>query len=206
YRIPGRAHARGRERTLPESLEIAFTVNRRPTRVAVRSDQRLLDVLRDQLRLTGAKEGCGKGECGACTVILDGQAVDYCLMMAYQADGAVLETIEWLADGSRLHALQQAFIDEGGVQCGICIPGMILAAKAFLDRTPHADAGAIREGLAGNLCRCTGYTKIFAAVAAAARSDGERPAPPSAANGAAPGSRRPPSLAAAPELLAPGPG
>jgi carbon-monoxide dehydrogenase small subunit/xanthine dehydrogenase small subunit len=190
---------------LPDIIEIAFTVNHRPTRLSVRADQRLLDVLREQLRLTGAKEGCGKGECGACTVIVDGRAVDSCLMMAYQADGAALETIEGIAGDGRLHPLQEAFIDEGGVQCGICIPGMILAAKAFLDREASATEGAVREALAGNLCRCTGYTKIFAAVASAAvraRPDGRATA--AAPVGAAPVSRRPRSLEAALEILAEG--
>jgi carbon-monoxide dehydrogenase small subunit/xanthine dehydrogenase small subunit len=187
---------------LPDTIEIAFSVNRRPTRLAVRPDQRLLDVLREQLRLTGAKEGCGKGECGACTVIVDGRAVDSCLMMAYQADGGAVETIEGIAEGERLHPLQQAFIDEGGVQCGICIPGMILAAKAFLDRAPASSERAIREGLGGNLCRCTGYTKIVAAVASAARARADAAGAGVATGGAAPGSWRPRSLEAALELLA----
>jgi xanthine dehydrogenase small subunit len=153
-----------------ELVDVALSVNRKAFRRKVRTDQRLLDVLRDDLRLTGAKEGCGKGECGACTVLVDGQAVDACLMMAYQADGAAIETIEGLADGGALHPLQESFIEEGGVQCGICIPGMILAAKALVDERPQATADHVREGLAGNLCRCTGYTKIFAAVARAATS------------------------------------
>jgi xanthine dehydrogenase small subunit len=152
-----------------ELVDVALSVNRKAFRRKVRTDQRLLDVLRDDLRLTGAKEGCGKGECGACTVLVDGHAVDSCLMMAYQADGAAIETIEGLADGG-LHPLQESFIEEGGVQCGICIPGMILAAKAVVDEQPEASADAVRQGLAGNLCRCTGYTKIFTAVARAATS------------------------------------
>jgi carbon-monoxide dehydrogenase small subunit/xanthine dehydrogenase small subunit len=171
-------------------------------RLRARSDQRLLDLLRDDLRLTGAKEGCGKGECGACTVIVDGRAVDSCLMMAYQADGAVVETIEGLGDAAAMHPLQDAFIAQGGVQCGICIPGMVLAAKALLDRDPRADASAIREGLAGNLCRCTGYTKILAAVAQAAASSRllrDRPDAP-AASGTS--SIRPRTLEEAIELLA----
>src|SRR5678816_739839 len=109
---------------MAETIPIAFTLNGQPERLRVRSDQRLLDVLRQELRLTGAKEGCGKGECGACTVIVDGQAVDSCLMMAYQADGSVVETVEGLAAPGALHPLQESFIDRGGVQCGICIPGM----------------------------------------------------------------------------------
>src|SRR5262245_21574994 len=152
-----------------ETIEVALAVNGRPVRRRVRADQRLLDLLRDDLRLTGAKEGCGKGECGACTVLMDGQAVDACLTMAYQADGTSVETIEGLADAA-LHPLQESFIEKGGVQCGICIPGMILAAKALVDARPDAGADEIRQGLAGNLCRCTGYTKIFTAVARAATS------------------------------------
>jgi len=154
---------------MAELVDIALSVNRKAFRRKVRTDQRLLDVLRGDLRLTGAKEGCGKGECGACTVLVDGQAVDACLMMAYQADGASVETIEGLADGA-LHPLQESFIEMGGVQCGICIPGMILAAKAIVDEHPGATADEVRQGLAGNLCRCTGYTKIFSAVAQAATS------------------------------------
>jgi xanthine dehydrogenase small subunit len=152
-----------------ETVEVALSVNRRAVRRRVRTDQRLLDLLREDLRLTGAKEGCGKGECGACTVIVDGRAVDSCLMMAYQADGASVETIEGLAEGA-LHPLQESFIDKGGVQCGICIPGMILAAKALLDEKPSLTSEDVRQGLAGNLCRCTGYTKILTAVAVAATS------------------------------------
>ena len=190
---------------MADTIPIAFTLNGQPERLRVRSDGRLLDVLREDLRLTGAKEGCGKGECGACTVIMDGQPVDSCLMMAYQADGAVVETIEGLADGERLHPLQQAFIEKGGVQCGICIPGMVLAAKALLDRNPAPGYEEIRHGLAGNLCRCTGYTKIFEAVARAVGAPAPRPAraaiPP-----AAPGYYRPRSLEEALEILAQRPG
>jgi carbon-monoxide dehydrogenase small subunit/xanthine dehydrogenase small subunit len=152
-------------------IEVAFSVNGRPARLRVRSDRRLLDVLRDELRLTGAKEGCGRGECGSCTVLVDGQVVNSCLMMAYQADGAVVETIEGLAEGDRLHPLQEAFIEEGALQCGFCTPGMILAAKAMLDRRDGVPTSAeIRHALSGNLCRCTGYAKIVAAVARAART------------------------------------
>jgi carbon-monoxide dehydrogenase small subunit/xanthine dehydrogenase small subunit len=182
-------------------LDVSLTVNRRPVALRVPSDRRLLDLLREDLRLTGAKEGCGKGECGACTVLLDGQAVDACLMMACQADGASVETIEGLGEGEALDPLQDAFVEEGGVQCGICIPGMVLAARALLAGDPRPAPEAIREGLAGNLCRCTGYLKIFAAVARAA---GGAPAPAPAATrpGNAPASHRPRSLEAALELLA----
>ena len=172
----------------------------------MRSDQRLLDVLRDDLRLTGAKEGCGKGECGACTVLVDGHAVDACLMMAWQADGTVVETIEGLVADDVLHPVQQAFIDKGGVQCGICIPGMVLAAKAHLDRDPRGGEGAIRHALAGNLCRCTGYTKIFAAVAQAATSPRLARAVGRAPQGVTPSHLRPRTLEEALELLAQRPG
>jgi len=130
---------------------------------------RLLDVLRDEAGLTGAKEGCGEGECGACCVELDGELVNSCLVPALQAEGATIRTIEGVAKGEKLHAVQQAFITHGGAQCGICTPGMVLAAVNLLKRKPHATETEIREGLSGNLCRCTGYTKIFAAVMASCR-------------------------------------
>jgi xanthine dehydrogenase iron-sulfur cluster and FAD-binding subunit A len=174
-------------------------------RVRARSDQRLLDLLRDDLRLTGAKEGCGKGECGSCTVIVDGRTADACLMMAYQVDGAVVETIEGLADGHRLHPLQEAFVDKGGVQCGICIPGMVMAGKGLLDRKPFPTPEDIREALAGNLCRCTGYSKIFAAVAAVAGRPAAHP-PGLPRPGAAPTYYRPRTLDDALEILAQRPG
>ena len=130
---------------------------------------RLLDVLRDEAGLTGVKEGCGEGECGACSVELDGEIVNSCLIPALQAEGATIRTIEGVATGDQLHAVQQAFIHYGGAQCGICTPGMVLAAVNLLRRKPHATETEIRAGLSGNLCRCTGYTKIFAAVMAACR-------------------------------------
>jgi len=130
---------------------------------------RLLDVLRDDAGLTGVKEGCGEGECGACSVELDGEIVNSCLVPALQAEGATIRTIEGVATGDQLHAVQQAFITYGGAQCGICTPGMVLAAVNLLKRKPHATETEIRAGLSGNLCRCTGYTKIFAAVMAACR-------------------------------------
>ena len=130
---------------------------------------RLLDVLRDEAGLTGVKEGCGEGECGACSVELDGEIVNSCLIPALQAEGATIRTIEGVATGDQLHAVQQAFITYGGAQCGICTPGMVLAAVNLLKRKPHATETEIRAGLSGNLCRCTGYTKIFAAVIAACR-------------------------------------
>jgi len=131
---------------------------------------RLLDVLREELRLTGTKEGCGEGECGACSVILDGELVNSCLVPVAQVLGAEIKTVEGVADGERLHAVQQAMIECGGAQCGICTPGMVLAALSLLERNPRPTEADIREGLAGNLCRCTGYMKIFDAVVKAVAS------------------------------------
>ena len=125
---------------------------------------RLLDVLREQAGLTGTKEGCGEGECGACAVLMNGAIVNSCLVPAVEADGADIRTIEGIANGAQLHAVQEAFLECGGAQCGICTPGMVIAAVALIERHPHPDDAEIREGLAGNLCRCTGYQKIFAAV------------------------------------------
>jgi aerobic carbon-monoxide dehydrogenase small subunit len=130
---------------------------------------RLLDVLREGLGLTGSKEGCGEGECGACSVELNGALVNSCLVPVLQVEGATIRTIEGVATGERLHGVQQAFIDHGGAQCGICTPGMILAAVNLLSRYPHPSESQIREGLAGNLCRCTGYTKIFESVVEACK-------------------------------------
>jgi carbon-monoxide dehydrogenase small subunit len=131
--------------------------------------ERLLDVLRRQLGLTGAKEGCGEGECGACAVLMDGALVNSCLIPILQATGASIVTIEGLAGDSRLRALQDAFLEYGGAQCGICTPGMMLAAAYLLNKKTEPTTGDIREGLSGNLCRCTGYMQIFEAVAEAAR-------------------------------------
>jgi carbon-monoxide dehydrogenase small subunit len=143
---------------------IELKVNGESHKVEVFPMARLLDVLREELRLTGTKEGCGEGECGACTVILDGQIVNSCLVPVAQVNGAQITTIEGVADGDKLHAVQQAFIDHGGAQCGICTPGMILAAVDLLQRNPAPTEADIRNGLAGNLCRCTGYIKIFESV------------------------------------------
>ena len=149
-----------------------FTVNAEPVELDVPGMRRLLDVLREDLALTGTKEGCGEGECGACTVLLDGLPVDSCLVPVCQVEGATIATVEGLAPGeARLDPLQAAFLETGGAQCGICTPGMLMAARAFLD-----DGGApvdehIREAIAGNLCRCTGYTKIIEAVAQAAEME-----------------------------------
>jgi carbon-monoxide dehydrogenase small subunit/xanthine dehydrogenase small subunit len=188
---------------MADSIQVAFSVNGRPLELRVRSDQRLLDVLRDDLRLTGAKEGCGKGECGSCTVLLDGRAIDSCLTMAYQADGGVVETIEGLAVDGRLSPLQDAFVEKGGVQCGACIPGMLMAAKALLDSTPAPRLEETRQALSGNLCRCTGYAKILAAVAhAAATPSTSSPAVAAPPPPASPSYYRPRSLEEALEVLA----
>jgi aerobic carbon-monoxide dehydrogenase small subunit len=135
---------------------------------------RLLDVLREQAGLTGTKEGCGEGECGACSIEMDGALVNSCLVPALQAEGTNIRTIEGVADDTRLHAVQQAFLIHGGAQCGICTPGMILAAVNLLARKPHPTEAEIREGLAGNLCRCTGYIKIFESVVEACRGTEKR--------------------------------
>jgi carbon-monoxide dehydrogenase small subunit len=131
---------------------------------------RLLDVLREDLGLTGTKEGCGEGECGACAVLLDGELVCSCLVPAGQVDGASLRTVEGLAAGGDLAPIQRAFLEHGGAQCGICTPGMLLAAEHLLDRVPDPTEDDVRVALAGNLCRCTGYSRIFAAVLAAAKA------------------------------------
>jgi carbon-monoxide dehydrogenase small subunit len=131
---------------------------------------RLLDVLREQLHLTGTKEGCGEGECGACTVFIDGEIVNSCLVPVAQVNGAEITTIEGVASGDQLHAVQQAFIDCGGAQCGICTPGMVLAAVDLLERNPNPTETDIRNALAGNLCRCTGYMKIFQSVVRACKT------------------------------------
>ena len=151
-------------------------VNGAPVEVNVPGMRRLLDVLREDLGLTGTKEGCGEGECGACSIILDGQVVDACLVPICQVDGSVVRTVEGLARrrGARpaiaddLDDLQRAFLETGGAQCGICTPGMLMAARAYLDAGGGPDEDAIREAIAGNLCRCTGYTKIIEAIALAA--------------------------------------
>jgi aerobic carbon-monoxide dehydrogenase small subunit len=144
--------------------EIELKVNGESHKLEVFPMARLLDVLREELKLTGTKEGCGEGECGACTVKLDGQIVNSCLVPVAQVNGAEILTIEGVANGDQLHAVQQAFIDHGGAQCGICTPGMILAAVDLLERNPEPSEADIRNGLAGNLCRCTGYIKIFESV------------------------------------------
>jgi carbon-monoxide dehydrogenase small subunit len=149
--------------------DITLVVNGKQVTVHAFAMERLLDVLRLQVGLTGTKEGCGEGECGSCSVLLDGVLVNSCLIPVLQASGTHVTTIEGLAIDKRLHTLQQAFLDCGGAQCGICTPGMILAAVHLLSKNPHPNNADIREGLSGNLCRCTGYMQIFEAVADAAR-------------------------------------
>jgi aerobic carbon-monoxide dehydrogenase small subunit len=145
-------------------ISVSFMVNGSAVTVDAHPMARLLDVLRLQLHLTGTKEGCGEGECGACAVLVDGELANSCLVPVLQAEGTAVTTIEGIAVGDRLHAVQEAFLEHGGAQCGICTPGMILAAVSLLQRTPRASEADIRTGLAGNLCRCTGYMKIFEAV------------------------------------------
>jgi carbon-monoxide dehydrogenase small subunit len=150
-----------------QKVAVSCRVNGAETTLEGHPMSRLLDALRVNLRLTGTKEGCGEGECGACAVLIDGALANSCLVPLLQADGTDILTIEGLAGGEELHAVQQAFITHGGAQCGICTPGMVLAAVSLLERNPEPDLAAIREGLAGNLCRCTGYVHIFEAVVAA---------------------------------------
>jgi len=148
-----------------QKIDIAVNVNGVARTIHAYPMERLLDVLRDQLNLTGTKEGCGEGECGACSVMIDDQMVNSCLVPVAQVEGARIKTIEGIAlSEDQLHAVQQAFIECGGAQCGICTPGMVMAALNLLARNPRPDEIEIRHGLAGNLCRCTGYMKIFAAV------------------------------------------
>ena len=154
----------------PESRdkgELSLTVNGRLRSVQVHPMARLLDVLRHELQLTGAKEGCGEGECGSCSVLVNGELVNSCLVPVLQVEGARITTIEGLAEGPLLSALQKAFLECGGAQCGICTPGMILSASHLLTKNPNPTMDDIREGLAGNLCRCTGYMQILEAVARA---------------------------------------
>jgi len=147
-----------------KKVDIKMQVNGDWYELAVNPGDRLVDVLRDQLDLTGTKEGCGEGECGACTINLDGKAVLSCLMLAVQADGCTMLTIEGLQRGSELHPLQKAFVSESAVQCGYCTPGMIMAANALINIEPEPDEDMIRKSLANNLCRCTGYDRPVKAV------------------------------------------
>jgi aerobic carbon-monoxide dehydrogenase small subunit len=152
---------------MPKQI-INLWLNGQAHEIAVEPNWTLLETVREALGFTGSKEGCGTGDCGACSMILDGRLITSCLMLAPQADGREVTTVEGLADNGTLHPVQQAFIDTGGVQCGFCTPGMIMAAKALLDQNKSPTFEEIRDGLAGNLCRCTGYTKIYQAVEVAA--------------------------------------
>jgi len=149
-------------------LLIKFTVNGKKKEVETTTTARLLDLLRDDLHLTGTKEGCGKGECGACTVIMNGELIASCLVLAPQANGAVITTIEGVGDDKCLDPVQEAFIETGAVQCGFCTPGIILAAKKLLEENAYPSEEEIKRGISGNLCRCTGYQKIFDAIKLAA--------------------------------------
>jgi len=150
--------------------QIKVTVNGILYELSVQPWETLLDVLREHLGLTGTKEGCGLGECGACTIIMDGKTVNSCLVLAVEADNRVITTIEGLANGDELHPIQEAFIKCGGLQCGFCTPGMIMSTKALLENNPSPDEGEIRKAIAGNFCRCTGYTKIIESVKVAAKN------------------------------------
>ena len=155
-----------------ERIQIPCTVNGEVRTLHAYPLERLLDVLREQLQLTGTKEGCGEGECGACSVFLNGELVNSCLVPAVQAAGATIKTIEGVSNGDQLAAVQESFIEFGGAQCGICTPGMVLAAVDLLARNPQPSEQEIRTGLAGNLCRCTGYMKIFESVVRACQKNG----------------------------------
>jgi len=150
--------------------QIKVTVNGILHELSVQPWETLLDVIREHLGLTGTKEGCGLGECGACTIIMDGKTVNSCLVLAVEADNRVITTIEGLANGDELHPIQEAFIQCGGLQCGFCTPGMIMSTKALLENNPSPDEEEIRKGIAGNFCRCTGYTKIIESVKVAAKN------------------------------------
>ncbi len=150
---------------------IKLTINGRSVSREMEDNRLLIEFLREDMKLTGTKESCGVGVCGACTVLLDGKPISSCLALAVQADGCAVTTIEGVADGDRLHPLQESFLAHGGFQCGICTPGQILAAKALLDANPHPTRAEIQYWMMGNLCRCTGYYKIIASIAAAARAE-----------------------------------
>ena len=150
------------------SQEITLWVNENECRVQVEPDELLVDVLREKIGLTGTKKGCGTGDCGACTVILEGRAVTSCMVLAVGCDGKNIETVEGLEKNGELHPLQRFFIEKGAIQCGFCTPGTLMTAKAILDHNPNPSEADVRAGIAGNLCRCTGYTKIVEAILAAA--------------------------------------
>jgi aerobic carbon-monoxide dehydrogenase small subunit len=148
--------------------QITLRVNGQTYKIAVEPRQTLIDIIRDELGLTGTKEGCGAGSCGSCTVLVDGKTVSSCLVLAVEMEGKDIVTIEGLSMDGKLHPLQQAFIEEGGFQCGFCAPGMLLTAKAFLDTNPHPTELEVKQAISGNLCRCTGYYQIVKAIMKAA--------------------------------------
>ena len=152
-----------------ERKKIKFTINGKSCELEIRPWQTLLEVIREDLKLTGTKEGCGEGECGSCTVIMNGRTVNSCLVPAMEADNQEILTIEGLSSGEKLHPRQEALVEHSGMQCGFCTPGMIMSAKALLDENSDPTVEEIREGISGNLCRCTGYTKIIESISAAAR-------------------------------------
>ena len=162
--------------TTPDALNhISLSINGQEHRLDVPARRTLADLLRYNLNLTGTKEACGVGVCGVCTVLLDGRMTASCITLAVQADGANITTIEGIADNERLHPLQQSFIENGGLQCGICTPGQVMAAKALLDANPSPTEQQIREWMAGNLCRCTGYYQILESIVQAVLSSSQRP-------------------------------
>ena len=149
---------------MSELIDLNFIVNGEKKHISIDPSMTLLEILRHTLKLTGTKEGCGKGECGTCTVLMNGKAVNACLVLGSQLEGTEILTVEGVSNGRELHSLQKSFIEEGAVQCGFCIPGMIISAKALLDENPNPTEEEIRRGISGNLCRCTGYTKIVSAI------------------------------------------
>ena len=153
-----------------KSKTIKFLLNGQSHELQVKPWRTLLEMIREDLKLTGTKEGCGHGECGSCTVIMGGKTVNSCIVPAAEADGQEIVTIEGLSHGDSLNPIQEAFIEHAGMQCGFCTPGMIISAKVLLDRTPDPNEAAIRDALAGNFCRCTGYTKIIESISAAAKA------------------------------------
>jgi carbon-monoxide dehydrogenase small subunit len=153
---------------MADAKKLRLKLNGRWCEVEARPDRILLDLLREDLGFTGTKKGCEQGDCGACTVIMNGRAVLSCLIPAFKADGAEILTVEGMAQGDQLHPLQQAFWEEGAVQCGYCTPGMLLSAKALLDEVPEPDVDEVKRAISGNLCRCTGYTKIIRTIQSAA--------------------------------------
>jgi len=161
-----------RDRIIEGNLmkQVKLTVNNTLYELSVKPWETLLDVLREHLGLTGTKEGCGLGECGACTVIMDGKIVNSCLVLAVEANGKQIITIEGLANDDQLHPIQEAFIEHGGLQCGFCTPGMIMSTKALLDENPNPSEEEIKRGIAGNFCRCTGYSKIIESIKVAAKN------------------------------------